>query len=103
MTNGFGGLLAFDVGETIDDAKKFISNLTTIFHAVSLGATESLICIPFLTTMLYMPPERRTTAPWVASVIVNVNTPEIERVPGRHSNMRRRRSAFLVRSAGFSP
>ncbi len=61
MTNGFGGLMAFDVGETIDDAKKFISNLATIYHAVSLGATESLICIPFLTTMLYMPPERRTT------------------------------------------
>ncbi len=61
MMNGFGGLMAFDVGETIDDAKKFISNLTTIYHAVSLGATETLICIPFLTTMLYMPPERRTT------------------------------------------
>jgi cystathionine beta-lyase/cystathionine gamma-synthase len=61
MTNGFGGLLAFDVGETLEEAKKFISNLTTIYHAVSLGATESLICIPFLTTMLYMPPERRTT------------------------------------------
>lgn len=27
----------------------------------SLGATESLICIPYLTTMLYLPPERRTT------------------------------------------
>lgn len=60
MSNGFGGLMAFDVGETIEDAKKFISNLTTIYHAVSLGATESLVCIPFLTTMLYMPPERRT-------------------------------------------
>jgi hypothetical protein len=31
-----------------------------ICHAVSLGATESLICIPYLTTLLYMPPERRT-------------------------------------------
>ncbi|MBN2078611.1 MAG: aminotransferase class I/II-fold pyridoxal phosphate-dependent enzyme [Spirochaetes bacterium] len=60
MAHGFGGLMAFDVGKTIDDAKRFISNLTTIYHAVSLGATESLVCIPFLTTMLYMPPERRT-------------------------------------------
>jgi len=60
MQNGFGGVLAFDVGNSQEDAKKFISELKTIYHAVSLGATESLICIPYLTTMLYMPPERRT-------------------------------------------
>ncbi|MCK5843205.1 MAG: aminotransferase class I/II-fold pyridoxal phosphate-dependent enzyme [Victivallales bacterium] len=59
MRNGFGGLMAFDIGDSIDDAKKFISNLNVIYHAVSLGATESLICIPFLTTMLYLPEERR--------------------------------------------
>ncbi len=61
MTRGFGGMMAFDVGRNIDDAKNFISNLKTIYHAVSLGATESLICIPYLTTMLYLPEERRTT------------------------------------------
>jgi cystathionine beta-lyase/cystathionine gamma-synthase len=60
MRNGFGGVLAFDVGRNQDDAKKFISELQVIYHAVSLGATESLICIPYLTTLLYMPPERRT-------------------------------------------
>lgn len=60
MTKGFGGVMAFDVGDTIEHAKSFIGNLKVIYHAVSLGATESLICIPFLTTMLYMPPERRT-------------------------------------------
>lgn len=60
MRGGFGGLLAFDVGETQDDAKRFIMALEKIVHAVSLGATESLICIPYLTTMLYLPPERRT-------------------------------------------
>jgi len=59
MHSGFGNMLAFDVGETHDDAKKFIKNLKVIYHAVSLGATESLICIPYLTTMLYLPPERR--------------------------------------------
>jgi len=59
MKNGFGGMLAFNVGETQEDAKKFITNLDTIYHAVSLGSTETLICIPFLTTMLYLPPERR--------------------------------------------
>jgi len=60
MRNGFGGVLAFDVGNSQEDAKNFISNLKVIYHAVSLGATESLICIPYLTTLLYMPPERRT-------------------------------------------
>ncbi len=61
MKKGFGGMLAFDVGQTREDAKKFVSELNVIYHAVSLGATESLICIPYLTTMLYLPPERRTT------------------------------------------
>jgi len=60
MHNGFGGVLAFDVGKSQEDAKRFISELKVICHAVSLGATESLTCIPYLTTLLYMPPERRT-------------------------------------------
>ena len=60
MSGGFGGVLAFDVGKTQQDAMRLIDKLRTIYHAVSLGATESLICIPYLTTMLYMPPERRT-------------------------------------------
>lgn len=59
MHDGFGGVLAFDVGSTQEDAKKFIDALEVIIHAVSLGATESLICIPYLTTMLYLPEERR--------------------------------------------
>jgi len=61
MTNGFGGMLAFDVGDTIEDAKRFIDKLEVIYHAVSLGATETLVCIPYLTTMLYLPEERRTS------------------------------------------
>ncbi len=60
MRRGFGAMLAFDVGDDEEDAKRFIAALETIYHAVSLGATESLICIPYLTTMLYLPPERRT-------------------------------------------
>jgi cystathionine beta-lyase/cystathionine gamma-synthase len=59
MHDGFGGVLSFNVGDRREDAMRFISGLKTIYHAVSLGATESLICIPYLTTMLYMPPERR--------------------------------------------
>jgi cystathionine beta-lyase/cystathionine gamma-synthase len=61
MHGGFGGMLAFDLGECEEDARRFIAALRTIRHAVSLGSTESLICIPYLTTMLYLPPERRTS------------------------------------------
>jgi len=60
MRRGFGGMMAFDVGESQEDAKRFVNALKRIYHAVSLGATESLICVPYLTTMLYLPPERRT-------------------------------------------
>jgi cystathionine beta-lyase/cystathionine gamma-synthase len=68
MHDGFGGVMAFDVGKDQEDAKKFIHELNVIYHAVSLGATESLICIPYLTTMLYLPEEIRT------SFGVNLNT-----------------------------
>ena len=60
MQGGFGGMMAFDVGDSQEDAKRFIRNLKLVYHAVSLGATETLVCIPYLTTMLYLPPERRT-------------------------------------------
>ncbi len=59
MPRGFGGMISLDVGQEEEHAKRFIAALRTICHAVSLGATESLICIPYLTTMLYLPPERR--------------------------------------------
>lgn len=60
MHKGYGGMMAFDVGKSEEDAKRFIAALKTIYHAVSLGATETLICIPYLTTMLYLPQEMRT-------------------------------------------
>ena len=61
MKDGFGGVLAFDVGDTQDDAKRFVEKLDVIYHAVSLGCTETLVCLPVLTTMLYLPEELRTT------------------------------------------
>lgn len=61
MKNSFGGMLAFEVGGTQKEAKNFIENLKVIIHAVGLGCTETLVCIPVLTTMLYMPPERGTS------------------------------------------
>ncbi|MBN2457266.1 MAG: aminotransferase class I/II-fold pyridoxal phosphate-dependent enzyme [Sedimentisphaerales bacterium] len=60
MNNGFGGMLAFDVGKKQLHAKKFVEKLEVIYHAVSLGCTETLVCLPVLTTMLYLPQELRT-------------------------------------------
>ena len=60
MKKGFGGMLAFDVGTTEEEAKHFVEKLDVIYHAVSLGCTETLVCLPVLTTMLYLPEERRT-------------------------------------------
>ena len=68
MKRGFGGMMAFDVGDSQEKAKAFVNSLKLIYHAVSLGSTESLICVPYLTTMLYLPPERRT------AFGVNLNT-----------------------------
>lgn len=79
MRNGFGGLMAFDIGQSQEDAKRFVSALRVIVHAVSLGATESLICIPYLTTMLYLPPERRTifgVNPNTVRLSVGIEPPE---------------------------
>lgn len=61
MKNGFGGLLAFDVGESQEEAKRFVKKLNSITHAVSLGSVETLVCLPILSTMLYLPEERRVT------------------------------------------
>jgi len=61
MKNGFGGMLAFDVGKKQSQAKKFVEKLKIIYHAVSLGCTETLVCLPVLTTMLYLPEQRRTS------------------------------------------
>ena len=60
MKNGFGGVLAFDVGKKQSQAKKFVEKLKVLYHAVSLDCTETLVCLPVLTTMLYLPEERRT-------------------------------------------
>jgi len=61
MKNGFGGMLAFDVGRSQRQAKRFVERLKIIYHAVSLGCTETLVCLPVLTTMLYLPEERRVS------------------------------------------
>ena len=60
VTKGLGGMLAFDVGEKQAHARKFVEKLKVIYHAVSLACTETLLCLPVLATMPYLPEERRT-------------------------------------------
>jgi cystathionine beta-lyase/cystathionine gamma-synthase len=61
MKNGYGGILAFEITGTEKEARILVENLQLIKHAVSLGCTETLVCLPVLTTMLYLPPERRVS------------------------------------------
>lgn len=80
MHRGFGGMMSFDVGHDQEDAKKFICSLKRIYHAVSLGSTESLICIPHLTTMLYLPEERRSVfgvRPNTVRLSVGIEPPDV--------------------------
>lgn len=56
---GFGGMMSFVIKGTIDNAKKFLSNLKIITLAESLGGVESLIEIPSLMTHSSVPKEIR--------------------------------------------
>lgn len=56
---GFGGMISFRIKGTIDNAKKFLSNLKIITLAESLGGVESLIEIPSLMTHSSVPKEIR--------------------------------------------
>lgn len=48
-TNGFGGIVSFELKRGLD-AKKFVESLNLIQLAVSLGAVESLIELPYKMT-----------------------------------------------------
>lgn len=48
-TNGYGGIVSFELREGLD-AKKFVERLKLIQLAVSLGAVESLIELPYKMT-----------------------------------------------------
>ena len=47
---GFGGMLAFELGETAPDPDRFLRNLTMITPALSLGGVETIICSPTTTS-----------------------------------------------------
>lgn len=54
---GFGGVVSFELGN--QDPIEFQKKLKIIKPSVSLGAVESIICSPALTSHYYMPKEQR--------------------------------------------
>ena len=55
----FGAMLAFDVRGGLDAAKKFLSRLTLISLATSLGSVETTADLPWMTSHRYVAPEKR--------------------------------------------
>ena len=57
--SGFGGMLSFELGGNINDAKKFVESLKYFALAESLGGVESLIELPAVMTHASVPKEER--------------------------------------------
>lgn len=56
------GLLAFDLGGRIEQARAFVESLRFIKNGPSLGGVESLVCLPAETSHHAMPREARVAA-----------------------------------------
>jgi cystathionine beta-lyase len=48
--HGFGGMLAFELGDTAQNPDRFLKNLKLITPALSLGGVETIICSPATTS-----------------------------------------------------
>ncbi len=59
LLDGFGGMVSFEVDGDVQEADKFISNLTLFINAPSLGGVESLVTRPALTSHSGMSKEDR--------------------------------------------
>jgi cystathionine beta-lyase/cystathionine gamma-synthase len=58
----FGSLVAFDLGDGIEAARRVLDRVELIAHAVSLGDVRSLLTHPATTTAASMPAEQRNAA-----------------------------------------
>lgn len=59
LLNGFGGLFSFELKGGVEDARRFISNMTVPIVAPSFGGVESLITRPATTSHSGMSPQDR--------------------------------------------
>jgi cystathionine beta-lyase/cystathionine gamma-synthase len=55
----FGGTLSFEIKGGYDMAIKFVESVKLCYNAVSLGGTETLVCIPYLTSHADMTDEEK--------------------------------------------
>ncbi len=62
LLDGYGGMVSFEINGNIDDADKFISNLTLFINAPSLGGVESLVTRPAQSSHSGMSIEERSAA-----------------------------------------
>jgi cystathionine beta-lyase/cystathionine gamma-synthase len=59
LFDGYGGMLSFELRGGVEEAERFLSQLTLPAHAASLGGAESLIVRPAAATHGGVPPEER--------------------------------------------
>ena len=58
MPDGFGGMLAFDVG-SLEEARRVLGRFRLMALAESLGGVETLVSHPATMTHASMPPDHR--------------------------------------------
>ena len=58
QTSGFGGMISFEL-DSLETAKKLLSDVKMIYFAESLGGTETLVTYPLTQTHESTPPEVR--------------------------------------------
>ncbi|SHE85465.1 cystathionine gamma-lyase [Marinitoga hydrogenitolerans DSM 16785] len=76
---GFGGMLSFEIKGGLDEARKFVENLSLFSLAESLGGVESLIEIPALMTHSSIPKEERIKTGITDSLIrVSIGIEDVE-------------------------
>ncbi len=79
QASGFGGMLSFEMGGGLEEAKQFLANLKIFAVAESLGGVESLIEHPALMTHASVPREVREEIGISDSLIrISVGTENVE-------------------------
>ncbi len=59
VTNGYSGMVSFEIDGTDEDGVKFMHNLKIWKEATSLGGVESLVSMPYNTSHAGLTPEQR--------------------------------------------
>lgn len=83
LTNGYGGVLTFELAGTRDDAIKFVNNLKLISHLANVGDAKTLIIHPSSTTHQQLSEEeQRATGVTPTLLRISVGIEHIEDIKG---------------------